>query len=119
MRRAERRVRPNIQQTCPKTCGNIGLRIAARRLTKTLPRVSYREEAYAALACRKKVSMAGYEVDNGHYRKLRHEHITSVVREHQDEKAIRSPIVSAYAVTQELTENVGSAGHFDDLPLGS
>ena len=54
MRRAERRVRPNIQQTCPKTRGNIGLRIAARRLTKTLPRDSYRAEANAALAYRKK-----------------------------------------------------------------
>ena len=59
MPRAERRVRPNIQQMRPKTRGDVGLRGSCTQADKTLPRVSCRAKANAALACRPKSFCGG------------------------------------------------------------
>ena len=75
--RSERRVRPNIQQTRPKTRGTVGMRVAARRLTKTLPRVSYRAKANTTLEYRPRSFCGGLParywalsvgISCGHYR---------------------------------------------------
>ena len=66
MPRAERRVRPNIQQMRPKTRGDVGLRVAARRLTRRFLGSHTERKQMQLSRADQRVSAAGYELDNGH-----------------------------------------------------
>ena len=85
---AERRVRPNIQQMRPKTREDVGLRVAARRLTKRFLGSHTERKQMQLSRADQRVSAAGYELDNGHYRKLRHQDITSGWLEHQAKSSL-------------------------------